>query len=730
MRPWWISCLIACSAPAVPPSSPTPQVPPETPGTPAAPEAQPAAPAAASPYPAAPRGDVVETLHGVAVADPYRWLEDMGSEATRAWVAAQNRLAGEHAARHALREPLRARMAELLANEKVGTPARRGQRYYWPYHDGRRGQPVMMSAPALDGAGTVVLDANQLSSDGSLAFAGFVAGERQYAAYGVARGGGDWTTWRIRDVAAGRDLPDELPHVKYYRPVFTRDGTGIYYSRFPAPKPGTELTATDRDHKVWFHKIGTPKGRDVVVYERPDQPTWQFQLSGTHDGRYLVISIGDGQVGDRGQEQIVYLDLDRPGAKPVPLIDRFDAEYVFAGSDGPVFYFKTTLDAPKKRVIAIDLRTPARERWRTIVPEGPLAINDVRIAGRQLFVSWLRDAHAAVAAYDLRGKKLRDVELPGVGQAWWSAGGPGDREAFYVFTNFTVPATVYRYDLATGKSTPWRAPKVAFDPAMFETRQVFFASKDGTRVPMFVTAKQGLPLDGKRPTVMTAYGFGGIPSLPYFDPTAIPWLERGGVSVLVNIRGGGEYGQEWHHAAKGTRRQTGVDDFIAAGEWLIANRYTSPAHLGITGASGGGMLVGMATVQRPELFGASVPFAGVLDLLRFHRFGQGAGWQGDLGSPDDPTEFAALHKLSPLHNVRPGTRYPPTLVITADTDVRVAPLHSYKYAAALQHAQADPAPILLRVETKSGHSGGVTMAQRIAQRADAMAFLAHHLGLP
>ena len=672
---------------------------------------------------------MAETRHGVAVADPYRWLEEMESATTRAWVAAQNKLADEHAGRIQIRDRLRSRIAELLSYEKVGIPTRRGKHYYWTYHDGRRGQPVVMSAPSIDGAGTTVFDADQLSSDGSLAFAGFVVGERQRMAYGVAKGGGDWKTWRIRDLTAGRDLPDELPHVKYYRPVFTRDGTGIYYSRFPAPKPGTELSATDRDCKVWFHKIGSPADRDVVVYERPDQPTWQFELAGTYDGRYLVISIGDGQVGDRGQQQIAYLDLDRPGAKVVPLIDRFDAEYELAGSDGPVFYFKTTLDAPKKRVIAIDLRTPARDRWKTIIPEGTLAIGHVTFAGRQLLVSSLKDAHTAVTAYDLRGKKLRDVELPGVGTVWWPASRPDDKESFYVFTNFNVPATVYRYDLASGKSEPWRAPKVAFDPSMFETKQVFFSSKDGTRVPMFVTAKKDIALDGKRPVVMTAYGFGGIPSLPYFDPTAIAWLERGGVAVLVNIRGGGEYGEAWHHAARRTRRQVAVDDFIAAGEWLIANRYTSPAHLGNTGGSGGGMLVAMATVQRPELFGASVPVAGVHDLLRFQLFGQGAGWQGDLGSPDDPAEFATLYKLSPLHNVRQGARYPATLVVTADTDVRVAPLHSYKLAAALQHAQAGPAPIVLRVETKSGHSGGATQAQRIEQRTEVLAFLAHHLGL-
>jgi len=433
-------------------------------------------------------------------------------------------------------------------------------------------------------------------------------------------------------------------------------------------------------------------------------------------------------VGDRGQEQISYLDLDRPGAPVVPLIATYDAEYVFVGNQGPVFYFKTTLDAPRKRLIAIDTRSPAPGSWRTVVPEGAEVIDDAHLVGQQLLVSRLRDAHVTVTAYDLSGAMLRDIALPGLGTAWGFDGGPGDRETFYYFTGFTIPGAIYRLDLATGKSTLWKSPRVPFDPSRFETKQVFFASKDGTRVPMFVTALRGLALDGTHPTVMTAYGFGGVPMLPVFDPAMIAWLERGGISVLVNIRGGGEYGEAWHQASVRTSRQVGRDDFIAAGEWLVASGYTSPARLGMVGGSGGGLLVGGVLVQRPDLFGAAVPMAGVLDLLRFQLFGQGAGWQGDLGSPDDPAEFAALLKLSPLHNARPA-RYPATLVITADHDVRVAPLHSYKFVAALRNAQVGTAPILLRVETQSGHGGGSTQAQKVDQNTDVLIFFAHHLGL-
>jgi prolyl oligopeptidase len=680
-------------------------------------------------YPDARRDDTVEIHHGIAVADPYRWLEAMGAAETSAWVDAQSALADHYLSRLPGREQLRARIEALMSYERFGLPRHGGNGYFWTHNDGKHGQAVVLSARTPDSEPTTVLDPDQLSTDGSLALAGWSVGGNGRFAYGVARGGGDWQTWKLRDPRKGRDLAAELPHVKYYRPVFNRDGTGIYYSRFPTPPPGTELTAADLDCKVWFHQLGTRVERDIVIYERPDKPTWQFEPLLTRDGRFLVISIGDGQVGDRGQEQIAYLDLRKPGAKVVSLIDTFEAEYVFVGNDGPIFYFKTTLGAPRKRVIAIDIRAPARGHWKTIVPEGADAIDDVSLVGGQLFVSSLRDAHSAVSSYDLQGRKIRDVMLPGLGTVYGFSGAPGDKQTFFFFTDFAVPGTVYRYDIASGKSRPWKAPKVPFDSSAIETRQVFFPSKDGTSIPMFVTAKKGITLDGARPTIMTAYGFGGIPSLPWFDPPMIAWLERGGVSVLVNIRGGGEYGEAWHAAAMRTRRQVGIDDFIAAGEWLIANKYTSAANLGIIGTSGGGMLVGSAMVQRPDLFGASVAIAGVLDLLRFPLFGQGAGWQGDMGSPEDPAEFQALLTTSALHNVRKGTYYPPTLVVTSDSDSRVAPLHSYKFAAALQYAQAGNAPILLSVETKSGHGGGSTRRQQIDQQTDILSFLARHLGL-
>ena len=721
LAPVVLVLLAGCSSEPPRPAAPPPQT-----AAASAPQA-----ASAFAYPPARRGNVVEKHHGVDVADPYRWLEDMESPETRAWVAAENRQTDAWLAGVRGRAALKTRLAALFAYESFRPPHHHGGHYFWLHDDGRHSQPLVETAGSPDGAVTTLLDPNQISTDGSQALGGlsFTHDGKRFA-YGLSAGGGDWHTWRLRDVQGGADLPDKLEHIKYYQPVFTRDGKGIYYSRFPAPPPGKELTETDHDCKVYFHQLGTPASSDVVVYERPDHPTWQYDLQITQDGRYLIISIGDGQVGDRGQEQVAYLDLATPRARPTLLIDAFEAEYLFAGSEGTQLYFKTTAEADNKRVIAIDLRAPAKSKWRTIVPAGPQAIDDVQMSGGQLFVTTMKDAHSAVTAYDLSGRKLREVALPGLGTAEGFRGERGDRETFYAFQSITIPPTVYRYDLATGKSTPWRTPKLAFDPDALETKQIFFPSKDGTKVPMFVVAKKGLVLDGSHPTVITGYGFGGIPYLPYFDPGFIGWVERGGVFAIANIRGGGEYGEAWHLAAKRTHRQTGLDDFIASGEWLIANHYTSPAHLGAIGTSGGGMLVGAVTVQRPDLFGATVPIAGVLDLLRFQLFGQGAGWQGDMGSPDEPTDFASLYKISPLHNVHAGTKYPAIFVVTSDHDVRVAPLHSYKMAAALQAAQQGPGRILLRVQTESGHGGGSTLEQHVEQYTEILGFLAQNLGLP
>jgi prolyl oligopeptidase len=710
----------ACADPPPPAKVPTPAAP------------APAGPQAAAPrpfaYPVAPRGDLVERVQGLEVRDPYRPLEDLEAPATRAWVAAENALTDRTLGALPARTALRDRITALSKVETNAIPVVTGTRLTWGYDDGTQDQQVVMTASTPDDKPRVLLDPAAISPDGKLSLATFdVSDDGTKLLYGLAVGGGDWHLWRLRDIATGKDLPDELTQSKYYAPRLTHDGKGIYYSRFPAPPPGRELSEPDHDCKVYFHAVGTPAASDRVVYERPDHPTWQFRPTLTEDGRYLVIETGDGEVGDRGEEEIVVLDTKTPGAKPTVLVGGFDAEYVFLGSEGTTFYLQTNRDAATKRVIAVDLRNPDRAHWKQIVAPGADAIDTAMLVGGQLVVVTVKDAHSAVTAYDLSGKKLRDVPLPGIGQAYGFEGKRGATSTYFRFESFTSPGAVYRYDLAKGTTTPWRTPAVAFDPAAFETTQVFYPSKDGTKIPMFVTSKKGLARDGSHPTMLTAYGFAGVSNLPYFAARNIAWLEQGGVLATANIRGGGEYGEAWHRAAMLSKKQVSYDDFIAAAEWLIASKITSKEHLGIVGRSGGGMLVGVAVTQRPDLFGAAAPLVGVLDLMRFHLFGEGAGWAGDLGSPTNPAEAPALLAASPLHNVKPGTRYPAMYIGTGDHDVRVVPLHSYKFAAAVQAAQAGPAPILLRVLPLSGHGGPTTKPARRDSEAELLTFFTQYL---
>jgi prolyl oligopeptidase len=679
-------------------------------------------------YPAPPHGDLVEDVHGLKVADPYRPLEEIDAPATRSWVQAENRFTDEVLGDLPARATLRARLTALAKVEGHGRPTVRGARAFWMHDSGTTDQPVLVTAPGVDAKPIVLVDANVVSPDGKLAFTSFVASDDgARVAYGLAIGGGDWHVWRVRDVATGKDLPDELTNIKYYAPQFTSDGKGLYYSRFPAPPKGRELSETDHDCKVYFHTLGSPVSADKIVYERPEHPTWQFRPWITEDGKSVVVTIGDGEVGDRGKEQLVVLDTKSPAAKPAPLVEGFDAEFVVIGSEGPLFYVETNLDAPKKRIVAIDVRSPERAKWKEIVPARANTITEASLVGHQLIVSYVEDAHAAVIAYDLNGKKLRDVALPGLGAVYGFGGRSTSTATYYKYESFTTSEAVYRYDLTTGVSTPWRAPALAYDPAAFETKQVFYPSKDGTKIPMFVIAKKGLVHDGSHPTLLTGYGSFGRSFVPRFRTTYIAWLEQGGVLAVANIRGGGEYGEDWHRAAMGATKQITWDDFIAAGEWLIGARYTSNRHLGSFGSSGGGLLVAVAATQRPDLFAAVAPLAGVHDMMRFHLFGQGAGWSGEFGSPDDPAGARSLHAYSPLHNVRHGGHYPAMYIVTADHDVRVAPLHSYKLAAALQAAQFGSWPILLRVATTAGHGGATTKSGRVDNDAELLAFFTHYL---
>ena len=677
-------------------------------------------------YPAAPRSSVVERHAGIDVPDPYRWLEDMASPATRAWLAAENAVTVPLLAALPTRADFRAQLTVLARHDINYSPLHRGEHYFWVHADGVHDQPTVEMASTVDGPATVLLDANQLAAGGRVTFSGWTTDRAgTVLAYGTAEGGGDWEVWHFRDVATGTDRPDELTGIKYYAPVLVDDG--VYYSRFAVPEKGKELTETDHDCALYFHVFGTPVASDKVVYARPDHPTWQFSPERTTDGSQLVIRIGDGQVGDTNLEQLAVLPLGPPGAAVTMLHETFDASYDLVGGVGSLLYFQTNDHAPNKRIVAVDLHAPTS--WQTIVPEGKRAIDSATIAGRVLLVTELRDAYHALVAYDLQGVRQREIALPAPGSVVVGRTPTDETHAPLYFTGFATPGSGYRLDLATGDVTPWRRAAGARELDAIETKQVFIASADGTKIPMFLAGKRGFAERGPHAVLLTAYGFGGISSTPYYSSLYAAWMERGGVLALVNVRGGGEYGEAWHQAATRAHEQVKLDDFNAAAAWLAANGISTHARVGAIGTSGGGMLVAAAVLQHPELYGAAFPIAGVDDLMRFQLFGQGAGWQADLGHPDDPVEGRALFAISPVHNTHAGTRYPATLVITSDHDVRVAPLHSYKLAAALQAAQGGAAPILLHVEADSGHGGGSQVSQEIEQDADILAFAAKYLGL-
>ncbi len=685
-------------------------------------------------YPAAPRGNTVDDYNGVPVADPYRALEDLDAPATRAWVSAEAQLTRSYLDAIPQRQQLRARLTQLYHFERTGVPFSENGRYFYTDNSGEQNQSVLLTATPLEGAQSVALDPNLLPPDNNPVVVGYVAShDAKLLAYGVSVSGSDWTDWHIRDLGTGQDRADVLRYSKYYPPVFSADDRGLYYSAFPAPRPGEELSAADLHNAVYFHALGTPAAADRRVMQQPAHADWQFEPRLSGDGRWLIIRVGEGEVGDKGVEDLYLMDLAAPAPAAVPVARGFRAAFEFAGADGGQLYFLTSLGAPNGRVIAIDPLHPQEANWRAVVAEGRDAIElgagSVSLVAHQLLVRTIHDASSRVLRYGLDGSARGDITLPGLGTALGFQGRAQDQETFYAFSDMTRPSTVYRYDFATGQSHVFRQPHLAFNPEDFAQQQVFYPAKDGTRIPLLLAYRKATPLKENNPLLLMGYGGFGISYLPRFDPSVIAWMEGGGVFAIANIRGGGEYGELWHRQAILTHKQVVFDDFIGAADWLVANHYTSVAHLAILGRSNGGLLVGACLTQRPDLFGAAVPQVGVLDMLRFNRFGQGAGWEGDYGSPQDPAQFRALYAYSPVHNVRAGTHYPATLIVTGDHDTRVMPMHSFKFTAALQAAQAGAAPILLLVDQASGHSGGETVSQAIAQKADIYAFLLKNLNV-
>jgi prolyl oligopeptidase len=678
-------------------------------------------------YPATRRVEHTDDYHGTKVADPYRWLEEdvRKSPEVAAWVEAENKVTFAYLKSIPERETIRRRLTELWNYEKFSTPSKAGGRYFFSKNDGLQNQSVLYVVDSLTGTPRVLLDPNQWSKDGTVALAGLAISDAgRYLAYAVAEAGSDWQTWHVLAVDGGKVLGDEVRWSKYSGASWTKDGKGFFYSRYPEPKPGVEFQSLTLNQKVYYHRVGTPQADDVLVYERPDHPDWNMHGDATEDGRYLVLTISKGTA---HKYRIAYKDLAEPYGLPTELIDNFENQYTFAGNDGPVFYFKTDLEAPRGRVIAVDVRKPERANWREVIPQAKESLEQVGFVGNMLVAHYLKDARTQVKMYTTDGSLVREVEFPGIGSAFGFGGKRSQTETFYTFSSFATPPTVYRYNLITGKSTVFRQVQVKFDPADYEVKQVFYQSKDGTRVPMFLSYKKGIKLDGSNPTLLHGYGGFSIPLTPVFSVSRVAWMEMGGVYAQANLRGGSEYGEEWHLAGTKLRKQNVFDDFIGAAQWLIDHRYTRPEKLAIQGGSNGGLLVGAVETQRPELFGACLPAVGVMDMLRFQKFTAGRFWVDDYGSSDNPEEFKALRAFSPYHNIKKGTRYPATLVTTADTDDRVVPGHSFKFAAALQYAQAGDAPVLIRIETRAGHGAGKPTAKMIEEVADQWAFLVKNL---
>jgi prolyl oligopeptidase len=678
-------------------------------------------------YPEAKKVDQIDDYHGIKVADPYRWLENSDSPDTKAWIEAQNKLTRAYLDKIPEREKIKRRLIELWNYEKFSTPVKRGNKYFYLRNDGLQNQFVLYVTDSLKDTGRVLLDPNQLSKDGTIALSGFSISDcGKFLAYGLSSGGSDWQEWRIRDVETGKDFPDVIKWVKFSGASWSKDSKGFFYSRYPEPNEKTKLEETNFNQKLYYHRIGTSQAEDILIYERPDQKRWGFSGYVTEDGKYLIITVSQGT---DPRNLIFYKDLSQPNSEVVELISEFENDYIFLGNDDTVFYFQTDNNAPRRRIIAIDIQKPEKSNWREIIPQAEETISNANIVGNYLIVSYLKDAYTQTKIYDLSGKFVREVKYPGIGTASGFGGRRTDKETFYTFTSFAVPPTIYRYDLETGKSEIFRQARVKFNLDEIEVKQIFYNSKDGTRVPMFIVHKKGIKLDGNNPTLLYGYGGFNISLTPSFSVSRIVWLEMGGVFAMPNIRGGGEYGEEWHKAGTKLKKQNVFDDFIAAAEWLIRNGYTSPKKLSISGASNGGLLVGAVLNQRPDLFGAALPAVGVMDMLRFHKFTIGWAWISDYGSPENPEEFKALYAYSPLHNIKKGTKYPAVLITTADHDDRVVPAHSFKYAATLQEAQAGDAPILIRIETRAGHSAGKPTSKAIEEQADIYAFLVKNLNI-
>ncbi|MGK0184803.1 MAG: prolyl oligopeptidase [Verrucomicrobiales bacterium] len=674
------------------------------------------------------RTDYSDTIHGIKVADPYRWLEGVDDPQVDAWVGEQADSAQNYLASLPGRAAIRESLEKLWDYDRQGIPRIIAGKLFYSRQTGLQNQSVVYWREDSAGAKEkVLLDPNTLTEDGTVALTAYsISDDGKLMAYGTSASGSDWQEWRVREVATGKDLSDHLRWIKFSSAQWTPDNKGLIYSRYAAPEEGEELKSENYFQKVYLHKVGTPQSDDSLVYERPDQKTWGFGCYYTDDERYQLFSVW---AGSASKNAFFYHDLSAQG-KVVELLKEFDAKYDFVGNDGELFYFTTTLDSPNGRVIAIPTSDPARASWKTIIPEAMETLQGVRYIGGKFIATYLVDAKDEVRLFDKSGKSLGKLPVDVSGSVSGFGGRQDATETFYHVSGFTTPGTLYRYDLGTGEAKVFYQTKLAYDPDKYTTTQEFFESKDGTRIPLFIVHRKGMVRDGSHPTLLYGYGGFDISLGPAFSPAIMGWLEAGGVYVMAILRGGGEYGEAWHNAGKRLNKQNVFDDFIGAGEYLIREKFTTSSQLGISGRSNGGLLVGACLNQRPDLFAAAIPGVGVHDMLRFHKFTIGWAWQEEYGFPDKSAdEFKYLLGYSPYHNVKQGATYPPTLILTGDHDDRVFPAHSFKYGAALQHGQGGDAPIILRIDRKAGHGAGRPTSKTIDEYADIYAFLANALNM-
>ena len=672
-------------------------------------------------YPVTRREDFVESLHGLEIPDPYRWMENIDDEETRKWIEAQNEVTFDFLAHIPAREKIRQRITELWDFEKFGPPHKRGGKYFYLHKSGLQNQFVLYWMRDLSDKPKVLLDPNILSKDGTVALTGFsISEDGKFLAYGLSSAGSDWQDWHVKEIESGLELSDHLKWIKFSVVSWSRDGKGFYYSRYDEPTSENQYKGANYNQKLYYHRTGTLQMEDKLIYARPDHPEWGFSASVSEDGRYLIVTVWKGT---HRENALFYIDLGSNDRKIIELLNNFDAGYGFLGNDDGIFYIQSDLDAPMERVISINTAKPQRAAWQEIIPETSYPLQSISMVKDKFIAVYLEDAHSVVKLIGLDGKVQREVELPGLGSVGGFDGRRENTERFFIYTDFTTPGTVYRYDFDSGFTEKFQEPDVKFNPDDFHIEQVFYHSKDGTRVPMFLTYRKGLDRSEQTPTFLTAYGGFGNSSTPVFFLNGLVWMELGGISAVANVRGGGEYGKQWHEAGMKSNKQNTFDDFIAAAEWLIENNYTCSTKLAIGGASNGGLTVAASMIQRPELFAACIPRVGVFDMLRFHKFTIGWAWISDYGSPDDAEEFEFLLGYSPYHNLKPGASYPAVLALTGDHDDRVFPAHSFKFTAALQVAQGGDKPVLIRVETRTGHGVGKPTSKIIESMTDEWAFL-------